>query len=248
MKTIVLDDEQPARSLLKTLLDRYCPSIEIVGEADNIQDGLALIQSTEFELLFLDISFQESTGFDLLDQIPLPDFKVVFTTAHDNFAIKAFQYNAFDYLLKPISPNDLQRVLQKKSLQTAFVHTPQQWQQAVHSQQTQNSERIGIPSLEGILYLELSEIIRLASEGKYTTFHYGNKQKAVVSKNLGYYADLLPAEQFQRVDQSHIVNLQYVRKYLHEDGGYVLLKNGEKIKVARRRKDALLEQLSTLSL
>ena len=248
MKTIILDDEQPARSLLKTLLTKYCHNLTIVGEADNIEEGLALIQSKEFDLLFLDISFQEHTGFDLLDQIPLPDFKVVFTTAHDDFAIKAFQYNAFDYLLKPISPNDLQRVMQKISLQTLAADTNQQWQQLMHSQETQSLQRLAIPSTEGILFLELSEIIRLESEGKYTTFFYGANQRAVVSKNLGYYANILPPDQFHRVDQSHIVNLPFVRKYLHEDGGYVLLKNGEKIKVARRRKDALLGQLSTLAL
>ena len=247
MKTIILDDEQPARNLLNALLKKYCPYVEVIGEADNIEEGLTLIQSQELELLFLDISFQDCTGFDLLDQISLPNFKVVFTTAHDDFAIKAFQYNAFDYLLKPISPRDLQRIMQKISLQTVSDY-PSLPQKGFQDQLTSSLQRIAIPSLEGVLFLDLVEIIRLESEGKYTTFFYGQNQKAVVSKNLGHYANLLPLDQFHRVDQSHIVNLQFVRKYLHEDGGYVLLKNGDKIKVARRRKEALLDQLSSLPL
>ena len=152
------------------------------------------------------------------------NFKVVFTTAHDDFAIKAFQYNASDYLLKPISPRDLQRIMQKISLQAAN-------DSPLLSDQTRNLQRISIPSMEGVLFLDLDEIIRLESEVKYTTFYYGQNQKAVVSKNLGHYANLLPLDQFHRVDQSHIVNLHFVRQYLHQDGGYVVLKNGDKITI-----------------
>jgi len=247
MKTIIVDDEQASRDVLKQFFSRYCPQVSVVGEAATVESGQQLIESLKFDVLFLDINLHEKTGFDLLDQLSSLDFKVIFLTAYDNFAIKAFQYNAIDYLLKPLIVSELQRVVQKLDSQlrdNTYVH---QLTHLLQSQQQQQLTRISIPSMEGLLFLELPEIIRLESEGKYTTFFYGENQKAVVSKNIGHYEDLLPKEQFCRVDQSHIVNLRYVRKFLHEDGGYVLLENGEKIKVARRRKTILLNSLTQAS-
>lgn len=244
MKAIIIDDEPHARELLSTFLKKYCSRVEVIGEAATITDGIALIKRSSFDLLFLDISLDNGTGFDIIDKLSPIDFQVIFSTAHNEFAIKAFQYNAIDYLLKPLNPDELQRVVKKAKSQHHLGSIQAQLDNLTKNNSTQTLHRIAIPSIEGVLFLELNEIIRLESSGKYTTFYYANgKKKAMVSKNLGFYEDILPKQKFYRTDQSHIVNLQYVRQYLNKDGGYVLLTNGEEITVARRRKELLLEKL-----
>lgn len=245
MKTLIIDDEQSARTTLKTFLTQYCPALEIVGEADGIQTGRASIANNQPDLLFLDISMQDGTGFDLLSQIPNPSFHVVFITAHDEYAIKAFEYNAIDYLLKPLHPDQLVRVVKK-----AKAHSDQQ---GISQQLTQllqqikaptEAKRISLATQEGMLVLDFDEIGHLQSDGSYTSVYFGNCEKVMVSKLIKDFEQILPNQSFFRIHQSHIINIHYIRKILKEDGGMVLLKNGKKVPIARRKKEGLQQLLA----
>lgn len=245
MKTLIVDDESTARATLKTFLTQYCPTIEIVGEVDNIQHAIKSIYTQQPALLFMDVTLQDGTGFDLLSQIPNPNFQVVFITAYDNQAIKAFEYNAIDYLLKPLHPDQLIRVVQKatnKINQQGLVRRLTHLLQQINP--PNETKRISLSTQEGSVVIDLEEICHLQSEGSYTTVFYGNCEKVVVSKLLKEFERLLPQPPFFRTHQSHIVNIHCIRKILKEDGGMVLLKSGKKIPISRRKKEALQQLMA----
>ena len=245
MKTLIIDDESTARSTLRTFLNQYCPTIEIVGEADSVKNAKESIYAQQPALVFLDIAMQDGTGFDLLNQIPKPTFQIVFVTAFDDQAIKAFEYNAIDYLLKPLHPDQLIRVVQKAKNQ---VNQQGLVQNLTHLLQQINTphktKRISLATQEGMIVLDLEEICHLQSEGSYTTVYYGNCEKVVISKLLKDFERLLPPSNFFRTHQSHIINIHCIRKILKEEGGMVLLKNGKKIPVSRRKKEALQQLMA----
>lgn len=245
MKTLIIDDESSARQTLRTFLNQYCPEITMVGEANSVESGKEKIRSNQPELIFLDIAMQDGTGFDLLQQIPFGSFQLVFTTAYDDYAIKAFEYNAIDYLLKPIHPDQLVRVVEKaknKVNQQGLVQQLSQLLQQVHT--PHEIRKISLATQEGSVVIALEEICHLQSEGSYTTVFYGNCEKVVISKLIKDFEQLLPQPPFFRTHQSHMVNIHCIRKILKEDGGMVLLKSGEKIPVSRRKKEALQQLLA----
>lgn len=245
MKTLIIDDEPSARLTLRTFLNQYCPELAIAGEASSVESGKEKISTIQPDLIFLDIAMQDGTGFDLLRQVSHDAFQVVFTTAFDEYAIKAFEYNAIDYLLKPLHPNQLVRVVQKaknKLNQQGLVQRLSQLLQQINTPQA--VRKIALATQEGSVVIALEEICHLQSDGSYTTVYYGNCEKVVVSKLIKDFERLLPQPPFFRTHQSHIVNIHCIRKILKEDGGMVLLKSGEKIPISRRKKDALQQQMA----
>ncbi|MBK8562468.1 MAG: response regulator transcription factor [Saprospiraceae bacterium] len=236
----IIDDEAHARQMLRTMLERISPSIEIVGEADGVSTGLQLIRDTRPDAVLLDITMEDGTGFELLDFFPELDFKVIFTTAHDEFALRAFEYAAVDYLLKPIQNKALMRAMErigetphplfsdkiKLLLEHAKQHTPNNL--TLHTQ-------------EGLIIIKLHQILYLEAENSYTTFYLSDGEKQVVSKPIGDFEAHLPVELFFRIHQSYLVNLEAVRKILKEEGATVVMCNGTKLPLARRRKEAFIE-------
>ena len=241
MKRIaIIDDEPDARQALRTLLATLCPDVEICGEADSVQSAYALLRQSQPHGVLLDISMEDGTGFDLLDKFPRPSFQVIFTTAHDEFAIKAFRYHALGYLLKPINPVELAQTIDRVKMVTPEGY-PARIGNLLESVHTRRLDKITLTSQEGMVFLRLDEIVRLESQGSYTTFYMLNNDRHVISHPMKYYEDLLPQDRFFKLHQSHLVNLSFVNKILREDGGYALMEDGCKVPIARRRKDEFLE-------
>lgn len=241
MKRIaIIDDESDARISLRIMLNSLCPDVEICGEADSVASAFLLIRQTQPHGILLDISMEDGTGFDLLDKFPRPDFQVIFTTAHDEFALRAFRYHALDYLLKPINPVELAETIDRVKLTQPEDYSTK-INNLLESTRTQQLDRITLTSLEGLIFLRLSQIVHLESDGSYTTFHLLNQERHLIARPMKDFEELLPEEEFFKLHQSHIVNLSFVKKILREDGGYALMEAGKKIPIARRRKDAFLE-------
>ncbi len=243
MKRIaIIDDESHARQTLRTILNELCPQVSIVGEANGVLSGVQLIRQASPQCVLLDISMEDGSGFDLLDQFPHPDFKVIFTTAFDQFALKAFRYSALDYLIKPIVPNELKAAIEKLETESLEQHVEKLKHLLAVGKQPQ-VKKIVLSTQEGLVFLPIEKIVRLESEGCYTTFYLLNNERHVVSKGLKEYEELLPEDSFFRIHQSHIVQRSFVRKVMKEDGGYVVMKDGSKVPLANRRRQAFMEWL-----
>lgn len=254
LRAVLIDDETNAREALTNLLRILCPEVDIVGEAKNADLGIELIKREKPNLIFLDIQMPGKTGFDLLASFDKVDFGVIFTTAYQEFAIRAFRFSAIDYLLKPIDPDELQAAVAKFKSQVAGVN-PQQLQiLQEHLDPTQSlrlverkkndNQRIALPTAEGIHFVQMTDIIQCESLGSYTKFHLVKGPAIVVSRLLKEYEEILDNYYFFRVHQSNIVNLEHIKRYVKGDGGQVWMSDNTEIEVSRRRKDEFLSLLS----
>jgi len=240
IRVVLIDDESQSRKTLQVLLQDYCPQIEIIGEANGVLTGFKLLQKMTPDVIFLDVHMDDGTGFDLLNKFPNPNFQVIFTTAFDEFAIKAFQYNAIDYLLKPIDVDDMLRAVDKITPSIKEGNYENQIANLLETNKTGRFAKIAIASNEGLHFLELANIIRIESEGNYTTFHLLNGKRIVVAKTLKSFEELLVDEDFFRPHQSHIINLRHVAKILKKDGGYLLMKDDSEIPISRSKKELFM--------
>lgn len=246
MKTVlIIDDESLARERLETLLVEYCPEFKIVGTADGVETGFQAIHQLKPDAVLLDVEMQDGTGFDLLDKFPSISFHVIFQTAFDEFAIKAFQYNAIDYLLKPIVASDLIRALERINAAKNKSHLHSQLSNLLETTKSEKFDRIVLSSSEGLHFVELNDIIRLESDINYTTFHLHSTERITVTKTIKTFEKLLPKDSFFRNHQSHIVNLKYVDKVLKEDGGFVLMRDQSKVPISRSKKEPFLQILKS---
>lgn len=241
LKTIIIDDEEDARVTLRSFVQSYCPNLEIVEEAEGVADGYRKILGHNPDLVFLDIQMEDGTGFDLLEKIRQPGFQVIFTTAFDEYAIKAFKFSAIDYLLKPIDPDELIEAVSKAQKESG--NAGERISNLMDTHKTKDFDRITLSSQEGLTVVKLDNIQRLESDSNYTHFFLRSGEKITVPKSLKEYETILPEQRFFRTHQSHIINLDYVKKFVREDGGYVLMDDGAEILVARRRKEEFINVL-----
>lgn len=237
IRTLLVDDEPISTKHLTALLTKYCDSIEIVAKASNVDDALESILTVKPDLIFLDIELGGETGFDLLKKIEFKKFEVIFVTAHNQFGIDAIKAHALDYILKPI--NKVELIL---SVEAAVNAIQSKRQKAGPAVEHRNS-RISLPTMEGLLLVELDDIIFIESEGRYSRFHLSNNTKLMVSRNLGEFELEMESKGFARIHHSYIVNLSYIQKYIKGRGGYVVLKNGLSLEVSVRKKDDFLDRL-----
>ncbi|MCB0630791.1 MAG: LytTR family DNA-binding domain-containing protein [Saprospiraceae bacterium] len=247
IRVVIVDDEAATRSLLRRFFQDFFPEVELLGEADCVSQGVELLKKTSPDLLFLDIQMPDGSGFDLLHHFKQPDFKLIFITAYDQFALKAFQYNAIDYLLKPLEPQSLRDAI-NKVLERSDIPLQPRINGLREVMENRQANRIALSSAEGYAFYELSEIVRLESSGNYTTFYIQDGQRTTVAKTIKEYETLLPAENFYRVHQSHIVSLKHVRKVLKEDNGVAVMVDGSKVPISRRKKDTFLTLLTRQSI
>lgn len=239
-RAIIADDEASARAVIKQFLSLYFPEIQISGEAASVKEAIQLIKDQKFGLLFLDIELEDGTGFNLLDQLPELNLNVIFTTAHNEFAIRAFRYNAVDYLLKPIDPDDFRAAVEKARQFNSFDVLRRQFSQLVATT-TQNSfERIILTTSDGQVFAKTNDIIRIETYGNYSFVFLAPHDRLLVSRNLKEFEEMLPEPDFFRVHQSHIINTRQVKKYVKDDGGYVLMSDDTKIPISRRRKEEFI--------
>lgn len=237
---IIIDDVPQARKTLQQDLEIYCPEIEIIGTAEGVVSGAKLLKKVQPTIVFLDIQMKDGSGFDLLDLLPAINFHVIFTTASDAFAIKAFRYAAIDYLLKPIDPEELMEAVEKaKNTPATAAESFDLLKESIQDKST--PKKLALHTQEKIHITAVADIIRCKSNGNYTQFFFINGEKLLVTKTLKEFDKLLAEHQFIRVHQSHLVNPQHVKAFLKIDGGYLSMVDGTEVPVSSRKKGMVLE-------
>ena len=245
IRAVLIDDEISNLENLRTLLEKHCPQVTIIATSQNVSDAIDVIEKHLPDLVFLDIQMGEQTGFDVLKLLPSRNFEVVFVTAYGQYGIQAVKFAALDYLLKPIDIEELINAVNKAEQKLATQIQTSQLDfllQQLKKPET-NVSRIALPMQSEIRYVAFSEIIRCEADNTYTYFLLSSGEKIVVSKSLKEYADLLCPNGFLRTHQSHLVNPKYVKSWLKEDGGILLLMSGEKIPISKPNKDTVKQAL-----
>ncbi|MBI3141400.1 MAG: response regulator transcription factor [Bacteroidetes bacterium] len=245
MKAVIIDDEKRSRESLAALVQEYCAEVEVLAHAEGVTDGLDAIGVHKPNLLFLDIELQDGTGFDLLEKAGNNQFHVIFTTAFENYALRALKMSAVDYLLKPIDPAELTKAVAKARERLAAQQHGRNFEILLQNIQAGGGKhKIALPSSDGLTFVNVSDIIRCEADGSYTHFFFKEHKKILVSKKIKEYEELLSPYQFVRVHHSHLVNLNEVAKYVRGDGGYVVMSDGQTVYVSKRKKDDFMSALN----
>lgn len=248
LKALIIDDEAKARDLLTFLIENHIPEITECRTAADAETALLLLESWQPDLLLLDIQMPRMNGFDLLNVLKRWNFDVIFTTAHQQYAIQAIRFSALDYLLKPIDPDELRgavnRHLAKK--ETPGENAPPRRELIENLLQNLQSpapkdQKLAIHTTDGTYFLKIEDIVRLEADRVYTHFYLKEKRRHIASKPLREYEELLESYGFFRIHKSHLVNLAFAEHY--DSDGFLKLKNGERVEVARRRKEDVLEAM-----
>lgn len=248
IRTLIVDDIQKLRESLKDLLLKNCQSIEVVGEAESIVDALTQINLIKPDLVFLDVELGDGTAFDLLSQLTSINFKIIFVTAYNEYAIKAFKFSALDYLLKPVDKEDLIIAVQKAEKIIQQEHTQEKMQALLShfNPAMTNSRKIVLKTAERIYSVNVEDIVRCESDKNYTTFYLNGGKKLLVSVTLKEYDDMLSQYGFFRVHQSHLINMVYFDYFLKNDGGFAVMKDNSQVPIASRKRQEFIERIEHL--
>lgn len=244
IRALIIDDEQHCvKGLLKDL-QQHCTSIEVVDACYSAKEGIMAIKKQRPDLVFLDVEMPWMNGFEMLEVLGDVNFSIIFTTAHDEFAAKAFRISAVDYLLKPIDADDLKIAVQKVEKKLDEGNNLQHISNLLRNiRQPSAEQKIAIPQREGYEFINVSAIIYCQAEGAYTKIFVQEKRVLLMSRTLGDVEELLPPEMFQRIHHSTLINVTYVSQFLRSDGGYIVLKSGEKLSVSKAKKEMLMARL-----
>jgi two-component system LytT family response regulator len=245
MTAIIIDDELKGRIALRQKIKDYCSDVELVAEASDGEEGLRLIEQHHPDIVFLDIEMPRMSGFDMLQHLPRKNFHLIFTTAYDQYAIKAIKFAAFDYLLKPVDIEELQAAVTRiASERKSADNTTGKLEVLKHNLQNRTSfGKIAIPTMEGLLFFNVNDIVHIEAQSNYTVFHFSNQPRLTVSKTLKEFEEILPSDIFFRPHHSHIINLHYIKRYIKGDGGQIEMQNGNFVDVSRRKKEEFLKQI-----
>ncbi|MBC2845428.1 LytR/AlgR family response regulator transcription factor [Winogradskyella flava] len=244
IKALIVEDEAQAIAALKSELHANCPDIKVCGIASTIPEALKLIEKLKPELIFLDIQLKDGTSFDLLEQLKYHDFKIIFTTAYSQYALKAIKISALDYLLKPIDSEELVLAVNKAKAVT-IEHSKLKLESLVNNNRVHPlHKKLALQTSKGIFMYELETIVRLQSEGNYTRIYFKSGKKEIVAKILRDFEELLESLGFVRIHNSHIINLNHLESYINRDGGYVVLLDKTTLPVSKRKKKSLLALLN----
>ncbi len=223
------------------ILNRYCPDVEVEGIAHSAKDAEALIRDKRPDIVFLDVEMPHGNGFDLLKKFDQINFGVIFVTAFDHYAIRAIKYSAIDYLLKPIDITELLEAVKKAQLQIKNKSVSQGLNLLLQNlAQPARLQRLSLPTMDGMIFVNIDDILYCKSDGNYTSFFLVNGQNPVVTRQIGTYEDLLPEPLFCRIHRQYIVNVNKVSKYIKGRGGYVVMSDGKIIDVSVRKKEDFL--------
>ena len=244
LNTLIIDDEKYSRENILAELQPYNYLLNFIGEANSVANAVQQINSLRPDLIFLDINLGDGMGFDVLEQISFRDLQIIFVTAYDEYAIKAFKFNALDYILKPINKVDVQRVIEKiikrKKNQMQYID------EILKNLKDPIPKRIAIPSNDGLTLIELNQIVRCQSDGNYTLIFLSHNQKITASKTLKYFDDLFENSGFERVHHSHLVNVNHIKKYINSDGGILKMSDDSIVPISQRKKTYVLNLLEAL--
>lgn len=241
IRTIIVEDEPNNIIALQKTLEVYCLEVEVVAVAENVKAGIEAIEKHQPDLVFLDIEMPDGSGFDLLKHFEKVHFQVIFVTAFNQYAIKAFQFSAIDYILKPINTELLIQAVHKVSSNPKHEDLEKMIENLLDNRE--QIESLALPTFEGIQIEKLDNILYCESENNYTIFHLKEGGKIMVSRTLKEYDIILSENNFFRIHQSYLINLAEVKKYTKGEGGYVNLSNNKSLDVSRRRKQPFLEAL-----
>ena len=244
IKSIIIDDEQNCIDSLAFDLQKFCRDVEVLESCTNPKQGLMAIKKHKPDLIFLDVQMPWMTGFEMLELIDEINFAIIFTTAYDQFAAKAFRISAIDYLLKPVDVNDLKDAVKKateKIQQRSGVENIANLLQNI--KQPEGNQRIAFPGREGFEFIEAGKIVYALAEGSYTHVFLNDKRKLVISRTLSDIEEMLPPDLFHRIHHSTLVNLSHVTHLFKTDGGYIVLDSGEKLAVSKSKKESLMGRL-----
>ncbi len=243
IRCVIVEDELNSREALKALLQRFCPDVMVCGEAAGVESGKEIIDQYQPDLVFLDVEMIDGSGFRLLEKFNEIHFEVVFTTAFEQFALKAIRYRVLDYLLKPIVPEELvaavekvKRIKEKKSNLRNIEQLIQ-----THPEAVQSKRKISLATTDKIHVVEVSSIVRCESDNYYTHFYFENGRHLLISKTLKEVESMLEEDEFVRPHKSHLINIRYIQNFNKTDSNYLTLTDGTHIPVSRRKKDKVLE-------
>jgi two-component system LytT family response regulator len=245
IRTILIDDEKSSTEVFALELEMYCPRVEIVAACNSASEGLDKINELKPDLVFLDIEMPWMNGFELLQKLDQVDFEVVFVTAYDEFAIKAFRYSAADYLLKPVN---------KQELITAVDEVQNRIDRREKSDQIEalfsnlnflrhNIPKIALPTFDGVEFVKIDDILYCEADGSYAMVHLADGQKILQSKTLKQVSQMLEDCNFLRIHQSYLINLAHLKRYVRGQGGMVVLDDGSELPVSRGQKEGLIKRL-----
>lgn len=246
MKALIIDDEKRTRELIAKMIQSFDMQIETFPIGENVASGLAAIESIQPDLVFLDIQMPDGTGFDLLKMVPKKNFEVVFITAHEEFAIKAIKFSALDYILKPVDADELRAALERAVASAHHKKEDSQYDALQSNIQPAQKRRLVLKTQESVHVVDLDKIIRCEADRNYTSFYLTEGKKILVSKTLKDYETLLSSHNFLRVQQSHLINLDYVDRYDKGNGGSVVMKDGSEVPLSPAKRDLFFKILENL--
>jgi two-component system, LytTR family, response regulator len=247
IKAIIVDDEQHCIEALNTMLQKKCPEVTVLKGVNSVREARDLINELQPDLVFLDVEMPHQNGFELLKMFDKITFDVIFTTAYEQYALKAIKFNALDYLLKPFSVKELQDAIQKcisrrnsqnGETQNSPIEVFLQNMKTLH----QTHKKIALPTINGLVFMPVQNIVRCESTGNYTRIFFTDKKNLMVSRPLKEFEELLTDVDFFRVHNSHLINLQQMQSYIQGEGGFALMSDGTQVEVSRRRKADFLKK------
>ncbi|QHS60404.1 LytR/AlgR family response regulator transcription factor [Chitinophaga agri] len=251
IKAIIVDDEQHCIDALQTMLQKKCPEVTVLGGVNSVKEAKELIMEVQPDVVFLDVEMPHQNGFELLKMFDKITFDVIFTTAYEQYALKAIKFNALDYLLKPFSVKELQDAIQKcisrrnaagnsaqPEMNTSPLEVFLQNMKTLH----QTHKKIALPTINGLVFMPVQNIVRCESTGNYTRIFFTDKKNLMVSRPLKEFEELLTDVDFFRVHNSHLINLQQMQSYIQGEGGFALMSDGTQVEISRRRKADFLKK------
>ena len=248
IQTIIIDDEKRGRNILLKLLQQHCPNVHVVAQAESSMQAKELVALHKPDLVFLDVEMPKQSGFDFLQSLKEKKFAVIFITAHNHYAVRAFKFSALDFLLKPIDVDDLKSAVQKAEEKIRTSKPNEQLDVLKHHLKNLHNpfDKICIPTHDGISFAPIHDIVRMEADVNYTNVFLASGEKCISSKSLKEFDELLAELNFFRVHKSHLINLIHIKSYIKGDGGTVVLADNSRVEVSRRHKDEFLARLSKL--
>lgn len=248
LRTLIIDDEAHVRESLTDMLKLHCPNAKVVGQAEGVKSGLKAIRTHHPDLVLLDIKMKDGTGFDLLERIDNIDFRIIFITAFDQYAIKAFRFSALDYLLKPVESVDLKEAIDKADkISQKEVNTQLNTLATNLQTDDQSKKKIILKTFDTVYLVKVKDIVYLESDGRYSTIFLESGEQVIVSNTLKHYDELLCEFGFYRAHKSYLINLEHIHRFEKAEGGYVILEGDAKVPVASRKRDGLMELFERIS-
>lgn len=245
LKAVLVDDELSSLQNLQQKLKEFCPDVEVTATAQKPEDAILLIRQHKPDVIFLDIEMPRMNGFRMLDELGEYNFDIIFTTAYNHYAVDAIRISAFDYLTKPVAIKDLQNAVERLSKHRKLQTKDKMdlLRSSLSSAKSQD-EKIAVPTSDGLEFIPIKNIVHIESSSNYSKLFFSDGKNILVTKLLGEFEEILAAYNFFRVHNSHLINLNYIKKYIRGEGGQVVMQNGDVIDVARRKKEEFLKLIT----